>query len=563
MDSVRTGETGLVYKDQEEGMQSTGACTIGPKVRIRWFLYHLWVLYLYLVPPVVAKVSRSRLGHRLRRRLALFWLKRNLDKEIRGLVEQKDEILQVGRQGYRITIKELGPGRQQLESVAEMGQEGSEVVIGDIDQDGYLLSHVGPLENAPTIPSEQFLARMRHDLKLVVVGGYVGVKKDYRGNRLRFVKEIKNLHRLRLAGCNAPAILDIDVDRLTLTISYILGSVLREELAKRGAALRDRELRQSPEYIRLAKPERESMRIREARSVLHKVVDDRFIDSLFAELSKIHGAGVVGNDVKYGNVIIERRSGQPYWVDFEEPLYDKSWNSLCPGTLRDRDIERFNRFFGTEKLNYNMVKERIETEKARDRDGWKVPVYFGCGLYLGSLWNVEAGYGFWHCLLKHHLPSLSGKRVLDLGGSSAFYALQMLRQGAREAISVEADEESMAQGRFVKAAFEWADNTQYNLKQLQADREDVPAMHLGTFDLAVALSPWLDPAPDSMSSLIGHLSGIADILVLQVNARCGLKARRALLEDAVQVVRNNGFPLVRVIAPLRHGHPLVIARRAS
>ena len=35
--------------------------------------------------------------------------------------------------------------------------------------------------------------------------------------------------------------LDIDFENLALTFSYILGPVLREELAKRGAALRDRD----------------------------------------------------------------------------------------------------------------------------------------------------------------------------------------------------------------------------------------------------------------------------------------------------------------------------------
>jgi hypothetical protein len=443
------------------------------------------------------------------------------------------------------------------------------VVIGDIDQDGYLLSRVGPLENAPTIPGERFLARMRHDLKVVAIDGFVGVKKDYRGDRLRFVKEARNLHRLGLEGCNVPAILDLDVDRLTLTISYILGSVLREELANRGAALRDRELRQNPEYLSLPKPGRESMRVREGRRVLDKVVGAQFVDGLFAELRRIHAAGLEGNDIKYGNVIKEKRTGQPYWVDFEEPIFRRPRGGFCGSLLRDRDIEKFNLFFGTEKLTYETLWERVKGKQALDGDGCEVPVYFGCGLHLGSLWDVKAGYGFWHSFLKYHLPDPSGWRILDLGGSNAFYVLQMLRHGARKVVGVEAGIEQIAQASFVQAAFEWADSAQYNLELIQAERASIPDMNLGTFDLVVGLSPWLDPAPDAMPSLIRHLSTVAKALVLQIRAGHHVRAGHGhgdghpLLEAALQVIKGNGFPEVQVMVPHRRGHPVVMAQRDS
>lgn len=60
----------------------------------------------------------------------------------------------------------------------------------------------------------------------------MGVKKHYNGNRLSFVNEINALYNLRLSGCNVPAIMDIDFNNLTLTFSYILGTVVREVLAK-------------------------------------------------------------------------------------------------------------------------------------------------------------------------------------------------------------------------------------------------------------------------------------------------------------------------------------------
>jgi tRNA A-37 threonylcarbamoyl transferase component Bud32/SAM-dependent methyltransferase len=552
-----------------ESMPRTRTDTFRAKAQTSRFLYTLRVLYLYLIPTVATRVTRSRLIHRLRGRITSFWLGHSLDRELWNLRKKKEEILRVGRQGYRITFQELGLDRQRFATLAEVAQAGSELVIADIDQDGYLYSHVGPLENAPTIPSKHFVARERHDLQLVAVDGFVGVKKDYRGNRLRFVQETKNLHRLGEAGCNVPAILGLDVERLTLTIAYILGPVLREELAKRGAVLRDRELRQSSDYLALDKSMRAAMRIREGGRALPKVVDAQFIDRLFAQLCKIHAAGVEGNDVKYGNVIIEKRSSQPYWIDFEEATLHKRERGGHGSVLCDRDIEKFNQYFGTEKLTYGTIKERIEREQAQDGDGWKVPIYFGCGLHIGSLWNVEAGYGFWHCFLKHHLPPLAGKRILDLGGSSAFYALQMLRQGAREVVCVEADARSLARAEFVKSAFEWTDRTQYKLELIQAERADIPAMQLGTFDLVVGLSPWLDPGPQSIPGLLDHLSTIARCLVLQAHTKHALEAKgghrdgHSVLEGATQAIKHTGFHVAHASVPPGGGPPLVIARSVS
>lgn len=496
-------------------MLSARAEPNGAKVQSSRILYALRVLYLYLVPTLGAKVSRSRLGHRLRGRIRSSWLRRTLDREIRSLEEQKDEILRVGRRGYRFTLQELVSDRPEFEMLAERAQAGWGVSIAEFDQDGDLYPHIDALEKAPTTASEGFVARERHDLQLVAVDGIVGVKKDYRGNRLHFVQETRNLHRLGQAGCNVPAILEMDVEHLTLIISYIPGPVLREELAKRGAALRDRELRQRPDYANMARSERTSMRIREGRRALPKVVDEQFIDGLFSQLRQFHAAGVEGNDIKYGNVIIEKRSGQPYWIDFEEPTLRKRKGGACGSPLSERDIEKFNLYFGTEKLTYATIKERIESERAQSGNPWQVPMTFGCGLCIGSLWDVEAGYGLWHCFLKHHLPPFAGQRVLDLGGSSAFYVLQMLRQGAREAVCVEADARSLARAEFVKSAFEWADRTQYNLELVQAGRADIPALQLGSFDLAMGLSPWLDPAPESVPGLVDHLGTITDSLVLQ------------------------------------------------
>jgi len=233
-----------------------------------------------------------------------------------------------------------------------------EVVIAEIDQDGFLLSHFGPIRNATTISEKHFLARKRYNLKVVAINGYVGVKKDYKGNKLSFVNEIAALYNLGIAGSNVPVIMDIDFNNITLTFSYILGPVLREELAKRGAILRDRDVVNIQDYAHLDRKEKQIKRIQEGKHVLYSVIDSQFVESLFIELNKIHASGFILNDIKYGNIIIEKRSGKPYLVDFDRAENYSNLGRNSFGILRDKDIEDFNLHFDTEKLTYKRIKER-------------------------------------------------------------------------------------------------------------------------------------------------------------------------------------------------------------
>ena len=137
----------------------------------------------------------------------------------------------------------------------------------------------------------------------------MGVEKDYRGNRTFFVNETKALYKLGLSGCNVPAILSVDFDNLTLTFSYIQGPILREELAKRGAVLRDRDIDNNPNYNHLPHKKRWLKRIQEGKNFLYKVIDSQFVESLYTELNKMHASGFILDDIKYGNIIIEKIFG--------------------------------------------------------------------------------------------------------------------------------------------------------------------------------------------------------------------------------------------------------------
>lgn len=306
------------------------------------FLHFFCLIYVYFVLPFIIKKYYCA------------------DEEIQCWRQNKGELLRLGKRGYRTKIEDLGLNQEKLELLKKIQQQSHEVVIAEIDLDGFLLSYFGLIRNAPTVSEKQFLVRKRSNLKLVAINGYVGVKKDYKGNKLSFVHEIKALHSLGLAGCNVPAIMDVDFNNLTLTSSYILGPVLREELAKRGAVLRDRDVDNNPDFVRLNPKEKRLKRIQEGKRVLYNVINSQFVESLFTELTKIHASGFILNDMKYGNIIIEKKSGKPYLVDFESARHYPNLGKNSFRILRDQNIKKFNLLFDREKLTYKRTRGSVK-----------------------------------------------------------------------------------------------------------------------------------------------------------------------------------------------------------
>lgn len=528
------------------------------------FSHSLYLIYLYFVLPVIMKVLSTSLI--LYRAAWLLRQKYSADRQIRYWKSKKKDILEIGKKGYRLKIENFGLSQKGLELLREKRQ-GLSVVIAEVDHDGFLLSSFGAIEGVPTVKREQFLPRRRFTLEIVAVGQYVGVKKYYAGNKVAFVNEIQALHKLALAGCNVPAIMEVDFDSLTLTTSYIQGVVIREELAKKGAVLRDRDVDNDPAYTGLSTKQKRLKRIEQGKRFLHDVIDEKQIEDLFDQLRKIHKAGLILKDIKYGNIIIEKNSGRLYLIDF-----DYSRNYSCPGKnlfrlLQDRDIENFNLHFGTNKLTYERIRKRISKKDIPARNKWYAPVYFGSGLRIGLLWDLNVGYGRWHYILKHNIPSLSGKRILDLGANNASNALMMLINGASKAIGVELDNDHIEQGHFVKQAFEWADCKQYNLKYIHANMAEVPKMDLGKFDFVTALCSiyYLDDV--SIVSLIQHISTLTDTFILQCNVGKGVGRAdeytytKASVDYTVKALKSNGFPVVKVIAPRWYNRPLVIGKK--
>ena len=146
-----------------------------------------------------------------------------------------------------IRVEELGLNENNLKLLKENLEKTKHVVIANIDQDGFFLSHFGPINGVPCISRENFLPRKWLPIDLVTIDGLVGIRKNYwdqmtnpptgsssqrkarlKNYKILFLREIEALYFLTRAGCNVPTIMDADFKNCSLTFSYIPGKVLRE-----------------------------------------------------------------------------------------------------------------------------------------------------------------------------------------------------------------------------------------------------------------------------------------------------------------------------------------------
>jgi tRNA A-37 threonylcarbamoyl transferase component Bud32 len=259
-----------------------------------------------------------------------------------------DRILAVGRRGYAQPVDRLGVSAVQSLTVTEHGGSGERVHLAVVDQDGYLLSRFGPLAHARTTSESEFRPRDKCDVKVVSAGGILAIEKSFRGNRLRFLNEVKALHVLGENGCHVPAVLDVDFDALSITLSYISGVVLQEAIVRNGASIDGRDTLRDPRFLALDSRERWLHKVRAGRQHVASVVDRQFVQRLKGQFMQIHECGFLVNDVKFGNIILEESTGQPFLIDFDLALDCRNVPRPLRRSMQKRELAKLRLHFPEE-----------------------------------------------------------------------------------------------------------------------------------------------------------------------------------------------------------------------
>jgi len=234
--------------------------------------------------------------------------------------------------------------REAVEA-ARKGAEDREVVIGRIDNDGRVLGVFGELPGVETIDEMRFVERYRYPIDIVVIEDHVLVRKDFRGDKKGFLQEWHNLLLLQGKG-NVPAVFRADERRCHLYKGFIPGQTVRDVLVNAGAEIlsvqtdNDRELAGMPPGAKI-----EAVWAR-GKALIPSCLPECFLCELETQVKKIHGCGVAGLSLTYGNIMMDPQSGAPWLLDFDGAQAYRSTSGPLFIFRRNQDLVTFNKIYG-------------------------------------------------------------------------------------------------------------------------------------------------------------------------------------------------------------------------
>ena len=114
-------------------------------------------LVAFLLIPLAMRVLPAYME--LYRKAIKFKRMCSVGREIRHWEGRRKEILSANKNGYRCKAEDLEIDMRNLEPFPD---KAGPVTVAQIDQDGYLLSKIGPLKDAPVIEKEEFLVICRN-----------------------------------------------------------------------------------------------------------------------------------------------------------------------------------------------------------------------------------------------------------------------------------------------------------------------------------------------------------------------------------------------------------------
>jgi SAM-dependent methyltransferase len=420
------------------------------------------------------------------------------------------------------------------ERLVERRQPGTEILIGELGQEGTLLSAIGSIRGLRCVSADAFERGDGASVELIDFEGRLGVRRNFRTDRSRFVQTLEAMLDLSEAGCPIAPVIGVDWNANAITSAFVPGAILG------GPATAD---------------ERNTKRLQIEQA-----------------LTSIHRAGYVLDTISDDDIIVSSNDGSACFVDLQHAIPLKGLSRDMSVYLRDADSRQVNACFGTRLITADRLRKLASprandlSEEGRKSDEFFVPVVLRDDIRWGKIWNPDVGTGRWNFIMKDHLPIPAGGSVLDLGSNNGFNPLQMLRSGAGSAVGVELNEKVIPEGELLKSAYEWLDNRSYDFRYIHGSQADLPKFDLPRFDVVTALCSLYYMTEQEIRDLVRYIPTLTNVLVLQCNndrlidRKDEETYRKASVEFALEILDEAGFNRRDVIAPPGYSRPLVIGR---
>lgn len=459
---------------------------------------------------------------------------------------------------------QVSPETRQAVLTFQLQNHDEELILGSIDNEGRLLSRVGALPGWKNITPDEFISRYHFPMDLVLIDNSVLIKKYFKGNFKKFFTEWINLVVLSRTS-NVPVVFKVDIGRTILYKNMIVGRTIRDILAEAGAKILNIQTDNDPDLRKLTRSERTKIILKRGTDKLSDCLDSDCMKNLEKQLNIIHAQGFARLSLTFGNIMIDDFD-QPWFIDLESSAHFSSLDDPVFIWERDQDREKFNMIYDQQILTIDKAHTYIK-ELEKLGAGKYAPIDFGYGLTLGKYWMVDSGTGRWDFLNKKVLSTIiAEKRILDLGSNNGVLPLMMIRSGAKEVIGLEMDSQMVNNASRIKEIMEWRDLKTYNFNIIEKDMCAILTEDFGPLDMITAFCSLYYLSEDDMVKVVKKASSLVPMIILQakVDTRSDAtmnKAEKSSLQFLENILRSNGFPLVKVFAPRGYSRPIIIGVR--
>ena len=439
-----------------------------------------------------------------------------------------------------------------------------EIVLGNIDNDGRVLGLFGDLPGVQNVSKDEFVARYRFPLDIVLLDSKILVRKDFRGDRERFAREWYNLESLR-GQANVPAVYRVEGAKTVLYKNMISGRTIRDVLVDAGAEILNVQTDHDPALASISQAERLRAVLARGTELLSECFPESFFQCIESQMDIIHRCGIAGLSLTFGNIMVDD-DGQPWFVDLEGAHYYRSTTHPLFLWQRDQDRSKFNRIYAREVMTESKAREELARLSASDL-GWYAPIDFGAGLAVNGFWSVDSGTGRWE-FLNHRVmaPLIAGKRILDLGSNNGIMPLLMLKDGAREVVGLELMPEMVERARVIHEIYEWRDMKRYPFTIHTCDMRAILDANWGEFDLISAFCSLYYLNEDDMGRVVRRAAELASVMVIQAKVDTRLdteenKTEKSSIPFLQGLLQDNGYSHMEIYAPPGYSRPLLVGYR--
>ncbi|WP_282018314.1 phosphotransferase [Salegentibacter mishustinae] len=269
----------------------------------------------------------------------LFWLSPHILK----LILNKKDVIKRTEKNKNFLKNNISNSKVRKSILTKLSKK-KFVKIGYMDEQGQLvLRKKYKKKNVEIFYQNYVHNKIKKSIKIVILKDEViGIKKEHSSIKT-LLRELQALSKLQNVNVKTPRIIDYSLNKKFIIMEFLEGKNMRRALYDMGAELEIEALKKSKSYQEKTTLQRYYMRLEIEKKFLVGILSPQQIEKLFEEHDKILNEGLIYQDIKYPNFIINE--GEVFWIDFEHCNAHPLVPSFLFNTLSKQYKKKFSEHF--------------------------------------------------------------------------------------------------------------------------------------------------------------------------------------------------------------------------